>query len=171
MRIPDHELTEEKAEKIMKEGFYQMDTASDSIQEQTINTLCINVYNQMGMASQTNPEYFTNLNILIRLMAGRLREKWAVKRLDQIFNSSPVNEDYSFPLAIIEYYYFRDIKWGYGLEKAYQNKQVKLSEIKIALMKIKREMLDIFTVVAIRNNIDVSAISAPTGVDMDMPVL
>jgi hypothetical protein len=171
MREPENELTEEKAEELIQEGFYKMETSSDSIQEQTINTLVINIYNIMGTASATNPEYFTNLNILIRLLAGRLKEKWAIKRLDQIFDNSAVNEDYSFPLAVLEYYYFRDIKWGYGLEKAYQNKQIKLSEIKMALMKIKREMLDIFTVVAIRHNIDVSAITPPSGVDMDMPDL
>ena len=171
MKIPEHELTDEEADKIMQRGFYEMETSSDSIQEQTVNTLVINCYNVMGMASQTNPEYFTNLNILIRLLAGRLKEKWAVKRLDQIFDNSPVNDDYGFPLAILEYYYFRDIKWGYGLEKGYQNKQIKLSEIKMALMRLKREMLDIFTVVAIRHNIDISAIQAPSGVDMSMPDL
>jgi len=171
VRTPDHELTDKEAEKIMQEGFYKMDTGSDSIQEQTVNTLVINCYNVMGMASQSNPEYFTNLNILIRLLAGRLKERWAIKRLDQIFDYYPVNEDYSMPLGELEYYYFRDIKWGYGLGKGYQNKQIKLSEIKMALMRVKREMLDIFTVVAIRHNIDVSAIQAPSAVDMSMPDL
>jgi len=165
-------MSEERADKLINSGFYEMfDQGSETIQEQTVNTLVINVYNVMGQPSIANPEYFSNLYILIRLLAGRLKEKWAVKRLDKLFNELPITNEFEIPLSKAEYIYFRDNKWGYSIEKGYQSKQITLADIKFALMKLKREMLDIFTIVAIRHNIDVNAISPPTGVEMNMPEL
>lgn len=172
MRGDAGEMTEEMAEKLMSKGFYEMfDQGSETIQEQTVNTLVINVYNIMGQPSSTNPEYFSNLYILIRLLAGRLKEKWAIKRLDKLNKELQVTDEFELPLGKAEYIYFRDIKWGYSIGKGYQSKQITLADIKLALMDAKKQMLDIFTIISIRHNVDVSAITPPTGVEMEMPNL
>lgn len=142
-----------------------------SVQEQTINSLVINCYNLLSQSEIANPTQISQMFYLIRTLTLRLGEKEILERLDELFENIPLTDRYSAHLKELEHYYLRDIRFGYSLDKSYNNKQIKLRDILLAMSKVKRELLNIFTYLAISHNIDVNAIQPPNLGEEEMPEL
>ena len=166
------QLEEEDRKKIEFEFNFEEDKEDLSTQEQTINSLVINCYNLLSQSTYTNPTQISQMFYLVRTLALRLGEKQITGRLDELFSKVPVTPRYVVPLMELEYIYTRDWRFGYSPSKSYSNKKIELRHIIFALARVKRELLNIFTHLAIKWNIDLSSITPPSlGRDEEMPDL
>ena len=166
-----------------------------TMQEQTLTSISMEIMNKL---SAETPRQYVRLYQYIKILAKRLNEKRIVKELDELYASTVVSKDVSLPLAILNYNYDRDSYVGYSAMKNYivnnektkrtslptptyfhrlANKktpkkvQITLGEVIMALDNSKVRMIDIYTTLAIRHNIELSSIQQPELSGESMPQL
>jgi hypothetical protein len=147
----DYEKRKTLSEKEIKKF---RETTADSIQQSTLNSLVIMVYN---LLSGTLPRRFTTMYKLTRTICLRLGEYEEVKSLDGIYSGIRLNKKVLLPMATAEYILARDSPMNYSPMKPYHGSAFTFMQIIEALNNSEIEMMDIFTTVCLNHDIDVNA--------------
>ncbi len=147
----DYERRKALSEKEIKKF---REATAESIQQSTLNSLVIMVYN---LLSGTLPRRFTTMYKLTRTICLRLGEYDEAKSLDTIYSGIRINKKVTLPMATAEYILARDSLMNYSPMKPYHGGTFNFMQIIEALNNSEIEMMDIFTTVCLNHDIDVSA--------------
>lgn len=105
------------------------------------------------------PKQYTNALHLCWALAKRYEEKKSIEKLEKIYHDSGCG----FPLGLLETIAFRDLMQGVKVTKTYNygrgRREIPLMKIIVQLDMCKKEILDIFTDICVRQELDVNLIS------------
>lgn len=124
-----------------------------NFQTETIKGLVILFYKNLLIPSQ---KQYTTAYSICRTMAKRFDEEEKVKTLQNLYKRTGIG----YPLGLIQLIVYRDIMLGSSTTKTYnygrRSKPVKLGDMIVALDNAMSQMLDIFTEICVKNDIDVT---------------
>jgi len=126
------------------------------MQSETISGLVILFYKNTLM---NTPKRYTNAWIYCMALAKRFNEKEHLETLEELYQKSTIG----YPMGLIESVCFRDLSLGRSncrtYNYGYRRKPVKLGDMIVALDKSLSIMLDIFTDICVKNDIDTNLIT------------
>lgn len=127
-------------------------------QQQTISSLVKLFYR--NLMEYTPKHYSTALHLCIAL-AKRYNEKKEVDKLENLLADSGIG----YPLGLLETICFRDLSQGKKVSitynYGYDTESISLMKIIVVLEEVKKEVIDIFTRICVKYEVDVSIISIP----------
>lgn len=166
-----------------------------TMQEQTLMSLSMMIMNSL---SAETPRQFTRIYQYVKILAKRLNEEKIEKELDKLYENTPVRQQLNLPLYILQYIYDKDSYMGYSPMKNYlinlsdekketltainyfhpllkkkitKKTQICLSDIITALDRVKIKLIDYYTLMAIKHNIEIQPIQPPEISGESMPSL
>lgn len=130
---------------------YGDESGPPQFQSETIRGIVILFYKNLLNAS---PRQYTNALMLTRVLARRMDEHQYLEELEKINDTTSIG----YPLAVIQTIAFRDLMSGQSTNKTYnygwRSKSVKLGDMILALEKTMDRVLDIFTEICVKHDID-----------------
>lgn len=124
----------------------------------TINSLVKLFYKNLV---EYTPKHYTTALHICWALAKRYKETKAIESLDKIYKDSNIG----FPLGLLETIAFRDLSQGARVSRIYNyshnTKPISLMDIIVILNNCEREILDIFTDICVRHEVDVSLTALP----------
>jgi len=119
------------------------------------------------------PKQYTTALHLCWALAKRYNEKIEIERLEKLLEDSTIG----YPLGLLETICFRDLSQGRKVSiiynYGYDTEPISLMRIIVVLEEVKKEILDIFTKLCVKYEVDISlsSLAVPKEFLKEMPEL
>lgn len=129
----------------------QENSKEPKFQTETIKGLVIIFYKNLLIGG---PKQYTTAYSICRAMAKRFNEAEHLEKLERLYKKTTIG----YPLGLIQTIVFRDIITGKSTNKTYNYgihaRPVMLGDMILALDNVNGEILDIFTEICVKHDID-----------------